>query len=147
MFWGRGCVQDAPLGCTPLDAAPPPSGSYPEIFPLSALIACNAMNWPGGTAIYFWHKFHHWLILYTFGQYIVHMQWSITGDGFLTILKFGIRHHCSPEDTQSTGGRYASYWNAFLFCKLIPLLPEFCFFMICTNSNKSLGLITEKKLK
>ena len=26
--------------------------TYPEIFPLSALIACNAMNWPGGTAIY-----------------------------------------------------------------------------------------------
>ena len=58
--------------------------------PLRALIACNAMNWPGGTTIYFSHKFHHWLMLYTFGQYIVNMQWSITGDGFLTIFKFGI---------------------------------------------------------
>ena len=65
--------------------------AYPEIFPLSALIACNAMNWPGGTAIYFSHKFHHWLMLYTFGQYIVNVQWSITGDRFLTIFKFGIR--------------------------------------------------------
>ena len=65
--------------------------TYPEIFTLSALIACNAMNWPGGTAIYFSHKFHHWLMLYTLGQYIVNVQWSITGDGFLTIFKFGIR--------------------------------------------------------
>ena len=64
---------------------------YPEIFPLSALIDCNAMNWPGGTAIYLSHKFHHWLMLYTFGQYIMNVQWSITGDGFLTIFKFGIR--------------------------------------------------------
>ena len=30
-------------------------------------------------------------MLYTFGQYIVNVQWSITGDKFLTILKFGIR--------------------------------------------------------
>ena len=30
-------------------------------------------------------------MLYTFGQYIVNMQWSITGEGFLTIFKFGIR--------------------------------------------------------
>ena len=37
------------------------------------------------------HKFHHWLMLYTFGQYTVNVQWSITGDGFLTIFKFGIR--------------------------------------------------------
>ena len=33
--------------------------TYPEIVPLSALIACNAMNCPRGTAIYFSHKFHH----------------------------------------------------------------------------------------
>ena len=32
---------------------------YPEIFPLSALIACNAMNSPGGAAIYYSHRFHH----------------------------------------------------------------------------------------
>ena len=67
------------------------TSSYPEIVPLGALIACNAMNWPGGTAIYFSHKIHHWLMLYTFGQYIVNVQWSITGDRFLTIFKFGIR--------------------------------------------------------
>ena len=66
---------------------------YPEIVPLRTLIACNAINWPGGTAIYFSHKFHHWLMLYTFGQYIVNMQWSITGDGFLTIFKFRIRFY------------------------------------------------------
>ena len=52
------------------------SSTYPEIVPLSALIACNAMNWPGGAALYFSHKFHHWLMLYTLGQYIVNVQWS-----------------------------------------------------------------------
>ena len=66
------------------------AGTYPEIVPLCALIACNAMNWPGGTAIYLSHKFHHWLMLYTCGQYIVNVQWRITGDRFLTIFKFGI---------------------------------------------------------
>ena len=30
-------------------------------------------------------------MLYTFDQYIVNVQWSITGNGFLTIFKFGIR--------------------------------------------------------
>ena len=68
------------------------SYSYPEIFPLSALIACNAMNWPGGAAIYLSHKFHHWLMLYTLGQYIVNVQWSMASEGFLTIFKFGIRY-------------------------------------------------------
>ena len=29
------------------------SYAHPEIFFLSALIACNAMNWPGGVAISF----------------------------------------------------------------------------------------------
>ena len=64
--------------------------AYPEIVPLSALIACNAMNWPGGDALSFSHKFHHWLMLFTLGQYIVNVQWSITGDGYLTIFIFGI---------------------------------------------------------
>ena len=31
-------------------------------------------------------------MLYTFGQYIVNVQWSITDDRFLTIFKFGIRN-------------------------------------------------------
>ena len=65
--------------------------TYPEILPLSTLIACNAMNWPGGAAIYLSHKFQHWLILYTLGQYIVNVQWSMASEGFLTIFKFGIR--------------------------------------------------------
>ena len=64
--------------------------SYPEIFPLSALIACNTMNWPGGAAIYLSHKFHHWLMLYTLGQYIVNVQSSMASEGFLSIFKFGI---------------------------------------------------------
>ena len=33
--------------------------SYPEIAPLSALIACNAMNRPGGDALSFSYRFHH----------------------------------------------------------------------------------------
>ena len=32
---------------------------YPEIVPLSALIACNAMNSPGCAALSFSHRFHH----------------------------------------------------------------------------------------
>ena len=62
--------------------------SYPEIVPLSALIACNAINSPGGAAIYFSHKFHHWLMLYTFGQYKVGIRgqntliWSSKKTGF-----------------------------------------------------------------
>ena len=64
--------------------------SYPEIVPLSALIACNAMNWLGGDALSFSHRFHHWLMLYTLGQYIVNVQSSTTSDGFLTIFIFGI---------------------------------------------------------
>ena len=71
--------------------------SYPEIVPLSALIACNAMNWPGGAAIYCLPKLHHWLMLYTLGQYIVNVQWSITGEGFLTIFKFRIRNRSLPH--------------------------------------------------
>ena len=65
--------------------------TYPENFPLNALITCNAMNWPGGAAIYLSHKFHPWLMLYTIGQYIVNVQWSMASEGFLTIFKFGIR--------------------------------------------------------
>ena len=64
--------------------------TYPEIVPLSALIACNAMNWPWGDALSFSHRFHHWLMLYTLGQYIVNVQSSTTSDGFLTIFIFGI---------------------------------------------------------
>ena len=33
--------------------------SYPEIVPLTALIACNAMNLPGGDALSFSYRFHH----------------------------------------------------------------------------------------
>ena len=36
--------------------------AYPEIVPLSSLIACNAVNWPGGDALSFSYRFHHWLI-------------------------------------------------------------------------------------
>ena len=60
--------------------------------PLSALIACNAMNWPGGDALSFSYRFHHWLMLYTLGQYIVNVQSSTTSDGFSTIFIFGIWH-------------------------------------------------------
>ena len=89
--------------------------TYSEIVPLSALIACNAMNWPGGTAIYFSHKFHHWLMLYTLSQYIVNVQWSITHMEFLTILQIRdppCKERCTKkipeikpnaEDTGSTG--------------------------------------------
>ena len=65
--------------------------TYPEIVPLSALIACNGMNSPGGAALSFSHKFHHWLMLYTLAEYIVNMQSSMTSDRFLTILTFRIR--------------------------------------------------------
>ena len=64
--------------------------AYPEIVPLRALIACNARNWPGGAALSFSHRFHHWLMLYTLVQYIVNVQWSTTSDRFLTIFTFGI---------------------------------------------------------
>ena len=64
--------------------------SYPEIFPLSTLIACNAMNWPGGDALSFSYRFHHWLMQYTLGQYIVNGQSSTTSDRFSTIFIFGI---------------------------------------------------------
>ena len=70
--------------------------SYPEIFRLSALIACNARNWPGGAALSFSHRFHHWLMLYALGQYIVNVQWSTTSDRFLTIFTFGIRSYYRP---------------------------------------------------
>ena len=55
-----------------------------------ALIACNAMNWPGGDALSFSYRFHHWLMLYTLGQYIVNVQSSTTSEGFSTIFIFGI---------------------------------------------------------
>ena len=64
--------------------------TYPEIVPLSALIAGNAMNSPGGAALSFSHKFTHWLMLYTLAEYIVNMQSSVTSDRFLTIFTFGI---------------------------------------------------------
>ena len=64
--------------------------SYPKIVPLSALVACNAMNWPGGDALSFSYRFHHWLLLYTLGQYIVNVQSGTTSDGFSTIFIFGI---------------------------------------------------------
>ena len=71
---------------------------YSEIVSLSALIAYNAMNWPGGAAISCLPKFDHWLMLYTLGQYIVNVQWSNTSDGFLTIIIFGIcdtKYNCA----------------------------------------------------
>ena len=71
--------------------------TYPEIVPLSALIACNAMNWLGGDALSFSHRFHHWLMLYTLGQYIVNVQSSTTGNGFLTIFIFGIWYSLLKE--------------------------------------------------
>ena len=64
---------------------------------LSALIACNAMNWPGGAAISCSPKFHHWLMMYTLGQYIMNVQWSKTSDRFLTIIIFGIRKVIFPH--------------------------------------------------
>ena len=112
---------------------------YPEIVPLSALIGCNAMNWPGGDALSFSYRFHHWLMLYTLGQYIVNVQSSTTSDGFLTIFIFGIWAHpyTTPSESPSTphprsaahlplyalsddhwSGRYASCWNEFLFSLL-----------------------------
>ena len=104
--------------------------SYPEIFPLSALIACNAMNWPEGTAIYFSHKFHHWLMLYTFGQYIVNVRWSMTGDGFLTIFKFGIRNRIlslipcqgSEFDEKFTDLTWNKDFILFFYCLKIPAI-------------------------
>ena len=92
-------------------------GNLSRNFPLSALIACNAMNWPGGTAIYFSHIFHHWLMLYTFGQYIVNVQWSITGDRFLTIFKFGIRVIFSQVSACPQG---FFVWCHFLSGSLVP---------------------------
>ena len=65
--------------------------SYPEIVSLSALIVCNAMNWPAGAAISCFHKRHHRRMLYTFGQYIVNVQWNTTSDRFLTLFTSLIR--------------------------------------------------------
>ena len=71
--------------------------TQPDIFflisklSLSALIACNAMNWPGGL--------HHWLMLYTLGLYIVNVQWSRTSKKYLTTLtlpKFGGNFNIEP---------------------------------------------------
>ena len=73
--------------------------TYPEIVPLSALIACNGMNSPGGAALSFSHKFHHWLMLYTLAEYIVNMQSSMTSDRFLTILTLGIQQWLHEEHT------------------------------------------------
>ena len=44
---------------TPLPISPQTLKSYPEIFPLSALIARNVMNSPGGAALSFSPRFHH----------------------------------------------------------------------------------------
>ena len=60
--------------------------SYHEIVPLSALIAFNAMNWPGGDALSFSYRFHHWLMLYTLGQYIVNVQSSTTSGRIFNYL-------------------------------------------------------------
>ena len=75
-----------------------PTTTYPEIVSLSALIGCNVKNWPGGAAISRLPKFHHWLMLYILGQYIVNVRWSKTSDKFLTIIIFGIRatHELPP---------------------------------------------------
>ena len=64
------------------------SNTYPKILSLSALLACNGMTWPGGIALCW---FHHWLMLYTLGVYIVNVQWSRSNDSFLTIFIFGLR--------------------------------------------------------
>ena len=64
------------------------------------------MNWPGGAALYFSHKFHHWLMLHTLGQYIVNVQWSTTGDRFLTIFTFGIRIEINVETVVVTNRKY-----------------------------------------
>ena len=43
-----------------------------------------------GDTLSFSYRFHHWLMLYTLGQYIVDVQSSTTSDGFSTIFIFGI---------------------------------------------------------
>ena len=65
--------------------------SNPKILSLSALITCNVMKWPGGAALSCLHRLHHWLMSYTFGLYIVNVQWSRTSDEHLSIFNFGIR--------------------------------------------------------
>ena len=108
---------------------------YPEIVPLSALIACNAMNWPGGDALSFSYRFHHWLMLYTLGQYIVIVQSSTTSDGFSTIVIFGIweqKHRWVLSQTVLFDlGQYSiDLWDSIvmrldLYCLLYFLLTYF----------------------
>ena len=62
--------------------------SYPEVVFLSALITCNAMNWPGSAAVSFIP--YYWLMLCTLGQDIVNLQWNTTSDGFLSIFTFSL---------------------------------------------------------
>ena len=98
------------------------------------------MNWLGGDALSFSHRFHHWLMLYTLGQYIVNVQSSTTGDGFLTIFIFGIcrekcvvrvsvrvrvrvRGKCMVENDKWTG---ASMCNSYT-------LQYFHIYRICFN--------------
>ena len=87
--------------------------SYPKIVHLSALIPCNVMNWPGGDALFFSHRFHHWLMLYPLGQYIVNVQSSTTSDGFSTIFIFRICWWQLPSN------QYASYCECILVFETI----------------------------
>ena len=82
---------------------------YPESASLSALIVCNAMNWPVGVAISFLHGLHHWLKLCTLGQYIVNVHWCRNSDGFLT---FGIQF--KRLDGMSQWGSRISEWLAII---------------------------------
>ena len=68
--------------------------------PFERINSLQCLNWPGGAALSFSHTFHHWLMLYTLGQYIVNVQWSTTSDRFLNIFKFGICWRQTKETDQ-----------------------------------------------
>ena len=65
--------------------------TYPEIVPLRALIACNAINCPRDAAISFTQTFLLTEAVH-FGQYISNVQWSTRSVGFLTIFISEIRN-------------------------------------------------------
>ena len=54
--------------------------------PFERINSLYVMNWPRGDALSFSYRFHHWLMVYTLGQYIVNVQSSTTSDEFSTIF-------------------------------------------------------------